>query len=67
MAAMKKATKELCDVLAVFQNNIFIFSDKFCVWKGDIDKRIAWNRWYRHAVEAGAILSVFRLKRHYLS
>ena len=50
----EKKGKELCDVLAVFQNHIFIFSDKFCVWKGDIDKRIAWNRWYRHAVEAGA-------------
>lgn len=49
----EKKGKELCDVLAVFENHIFIFSDKFCAFNNESDIRIAWNRWYRHAVEAG--------------
>lgn len=50
----QKKGKELCDVLALFGNHIFIFSDKLCGFDNDGDIRIAWNRWYRHAVEAGA-------------
>ena len=50
----EKKGKELCDVLAVFENHIFILSDKFCSFRNEGDIRIAWNRWYRHAVEAGA-------------
>lgn len=50
----EKKGKELCDVLSIFENHIFIFSDKFCAFSNEGDIRIAWNRWYRHAVEAGA-------------
>ena len=50
----EKKGKELCDVLALFGNHLFIFSDKFCVFDNKDRIEIAWNRWYKHAVVAGA-------------
>ena len=50
----EKKGKELCDVLALFGNHVFLFSDKFCVFDKKDRIEIAWNRWYKHAVVAGA-------------
>ena len=50
----EKKGKELCDVLALFGNHLFLFSDKFCVFDESDRIEIAWNRWYKHAIEAGA-------------
>jgi len=45
--------KELCDVIAVFDNHIFLFFDresrKFDDKNGDIT--IQWNRWYKNVIE----------------
>lgn len=46
--------KELCDVLAVFENHIFIFSDKNCIFQDNRPIETAWNRWYRHAIDSAA-------------
>lgn len=43
--------KELCDLLAIFGNSIFIFSDKNCEFPEGPTPEIAWSRWYRRAVE----------------
>lgn len=57
--------KELCDLLAVFEDDIFIFSDKRIEWrdKGNLD--VAWKRWYRSAIEEsyGAVLGAERWLR----
>lgn len=50
----EKGGKELCDVLALFDNHIFIFSDKYCDFASNTHVAKAWNRWYNHAVAAGA-------------
>lgn len=49
-----KQGKELCDLLAVFENDLFIFQEKTCAWpaKGDIPLR--WSRWHRRAIEEAA-------------
>lgn len=49
-----KKAKELCDVLAVFGNHIFLFSDKYCKFDKEAKHEVAWNRWYKHAIDAGA-------------
>lgn len=49
-----KKAKELCDVLAVFGNHIFLFSDKYCRFDDNQKVEVAWNRWYKHAIDAGA-------------
>lgn len=41
----KKKADELCDLLAVFENHIFIFQDK------NIFIELAWERWSRRAIE----------------
>lgn len=51
---VEKNSKELCDVLAVFGNHIFIFSDKNITFSENVDVEIAWNRWYRHAIDDAA-------------
>jgi len=43
--------KELCDLLVVFGNDIFIFSDKHCEFQVGPSIELAWARWYRRAVE----------------
>ena len=50
----EKKGKELCDVLALFGNHLFLFSDKSCEFDKKDRIEIAWNRWYKHAIEAGA-------------
>ena len=46
----KGATKELCDALVVFGNDVLIFSDKHILFQKDRPVDIAWPRWYRSAV-----------------
>lgn len=46
--------KELCDLLAVFENNIYIFSDKDCAFPEIEDIEVAWSRWYRKAIDNAA-------------
>ncbi|WP_294240173.1 SEC-C domain-containing protein [uncultured Chryseobacterium sp.] len=49
----KKDTKELCDLIAVFENKIFLFFDresrKFDNLEGDIN--VQWKRWHKNAIE----------------
>src|SRR5438045_2082007 len=46
--------KELCDLLVVFGNDILIFSDKHCEFPSHPDLHVAWTRWLKRAVFAGA-------------
>lgn len=46
--------KELCDLMVVFEDNVLLFSDKNCVFPLVDDLNLAWNRWYRRAVEKSA-------------
>lgn len=50
----KGSAKELCDVLAVFGNDIVIFSDKHIAFQADKQIEVAWPRWYKRAV-AGSV------------
>jgi hypothetical protein len=42
--------KELCDLLVVFENHVFIFSDKDCEFGKTGNLELDWSRWYRKAV-----------------
>jgi len=42
--------KEVCDLLVVFGNNVFIFSDKSCEFPNTGDGRTDWARWFRRAI-----------------
>jgi len=44
------ATKELCDALVVFGNDVLIMSDKHVEFQRDRPLDVAWPRWYRRAV-----------------
>lgn len=46
----KGGTKELCDALVVFGNDVIVFSDKHIVFQVDNDLKVAWPRWYKRAV-----------------
>ena len=46
----KGGTKELCDALVVFGDDVIIFSDKHVVFQADKDLKVAWPRWYKRAV-----------------
>lgn len=48
----KKAAqgKELCDLLVVFGNDVFLFSDKQVEWKDHEKEGVAWKRWHKRAV-----------------
>jgi hypothetical protein len=46
--------KELCDLLVVFGDDVLIFSDKHCEFPNHFDLNIAWTRWFKRAVPAGA-------------
>src|SRR3954468_23767803 len=46
--------KELCDLLVVFGDDILIFSDKHCQFPKHDDLHVAWTRWFKRAVLAGA-------------
>lgn len=42
--------KELCDLLVVCGDDVFIFSDKTIEFKETTDPLVGWKRWYRQAV-----------------
>lgn len=46
--------KELCDLLVVFGNDLLLFSDKHCEFIPHKDINVAWNRWYKRAIEKSA-------------
>lgn len=46
----KGGTKELCDALVIFGNEVIIFSDKHINFQVDKDLEVAWPRWYKRAV-----------------
>jgi hypothetical protein len=46
----KGATKELCDALVVFGNEVIVFSDKHVIFQTDRDQGVAWPRWYKRAI-----------------
>ena len=41
----------MCDLLVVFELDIFVFSDKHCALPDTGDLRKDWARWFRRAVE----------------
>lgn len=47
----RRAGKELCDLLVVCGNQVIIFSDKTITWPKNDDVKVAWSRWYKHAVK----------------
>ncbi|EPG2620436.1 preprotein translocase subunit SecA, partial [Escherichia coli] len=47
-----KKGKEFCDVMVVFGNDVIIMSDKLINYNIEIDEKIAWNRWYKSAIES---------------
>ena len=59
--------KELCDLLVVFGDNVFVFSDKHCELQKNQDIQVAWKRWYKDAIvkSAAQIVGAERwLKQH---
>ena len=46
----KRVGQELCDVLVVYREHIFIFSDKTCEFGKLDDHKLGWSRWYRNAI-----------------
>lgn len=46
-----KVGKELCDALIVFNNDIFIFSEKSISFNPNINIDTAWGRWKRAAIK----------------
>lgn len=59
--------KEVCDLLAIFGNHIFIFSDKSCEFPNSGDLNLDWARWYRRAIlkSADQVLGAERWIRNY--
>ncbi len=43
--------KELCDLMVIFGDDVLLFSDKNCAFPPSSDLNLAWNRWYRRAIE----------------
>lgn len=46
----KGNTKELCDALVIFGDDVLVFSDKCSVYQVHNDTAIAWRRWYNRTV-----------------
>lgn len=46
-----KKGKEFCDVLVVFEENVFIFSVKEITFNLEKDTGVAWQRWKRKAID----------------
>ncbi len=53
-AGQKGDGKELCDLLVIFGNDVIIFSDKDIKYPDHADPAIAWRRWYKRSIKAGA-------------
>src|SRR6185369_10868119 len=50
----KEDRNELCDLLAVFENHVFIFFDREnkALEKDDNDPMVNWNRWKKKVIDA---------------
>ena len=59
---MKSDSKELCDLLVVFQNHVLIFSDKNYSFTKSNDIKVSWSRWYKKAV-LGAAKQIYGAER----
>jgi hypothetical protein len=46
--------KELADLVVVFENDILLFSDKYCELPQAGDIEVGWKRWFRRAIQASA-------------
>lgn len=46
----KGSTRELCDALVIFGDDVIVFSDKHIAFQADKDLAVAWPRWYKRAV-----------------
>lgn len=46
----KGSTRELCDALVIFGNDVIIFSDKHIEFQQNRSVEVAWPRWYKRAV-----------------
>lgn len=46
----KGSTRELCDALVIFGNDVIVFSDKHVTFQAGKELAVAWPRWYRRAV-----------------
>jgi len=42
--------KEVCDLLVIFENNIIIFSDKYCAFPSSGNLERDWCRWFKRAI-----------------
>jgi len=42
--------KEICDLLVVFNEHLFIFSDKECRFETSEDLNVNWSRWYQRTI-----------------
>ncbi len=42
--------KEVCDLLVVFDNHVFIFSDKYCACPNTDDIATDWSKWFKKAI-----------------
>jgi len=49
-----KQGKEVCDLLAVFDNHIIIFSDKDCQFPNSGDIGVDWDRWFKKSIQKSA-------------
>ncbi|MDO8893610.1 SEC-C metal-binding domain-containing protein [Nitrosomonas sp.] len=50
MKGGKGKGRELCDLMAVIDNNVVLFSDKDISFNQDIDVVVAWKRWRRKSI-----------------
>lgn len=48
----KSPGQELCDLLVICGDDVLIFSVKETLWATNKDFKVAWSRWYRHAIKA---------------
>jgi hypothetical protein len=50
----KEPGKELCDLLVLFGEDIILFSDKAIAYDSSANSDVAWQRWFRRAVQSSA-------------
>ncbi|MFA6552782.1 MAG: SEC-C domain-containing protein [Candidatus Paceibacterota bacterium] len=50
----KEPGKELCDLLVIFENNVIIFSDKYCTFPDSGNLQKDWSRWFKKAIDKSA-------------
>jgi hypothetical protein len=46
--------EEVCDLLAIFDNDIIIFSDKDCQFPDTGDLSVDWKRWFKKSIQKSA-------------